>query len=44
MGWGEYILAFAVFFASHALPVRPAIKARIVARIGARGFSLAYSA
>ncbi|MEZ5720729.1 MAG: NnrU family protein [Paracoccaceae bacterium] len=44
MGWGEYILAFAVFFASHALPVRPAIKSRIVARTGARGFSLAYSA
>ncbi len=44
MGWTELILAFAVFFLSHAVPVRPAIKRRIVARIGARGFSLAYSA
>lgn len=44
MGWLEFLLAFAAFFASHALPVRPAIKAQIVSRIGARGFSLAYSA
>ena len=43
-GWLEYILAFAAFLASHALPVRPAVKARIVTRIGARGFTLAYSA
>ena len=40
MGWLEYILAFAAFFATHAIPVRPPVKARI----GARGFSLAYSA
>lgn len=43
-GWTEFIAAFAVFFASHALPVRPAVKRPIVARIGVRGFSLAYSA
>lgn len=43
-GWGEFILAFAVFFASHAVPVRPPVKARAVAVIGARGFSWAYSA
>ncbi|GKY86256.1 NnrU family protein [Sinisalibacter aestuarii] len=43
-GWSGFILAFAVFFVSHSLPVRPAVKARIVALIGARGFSLAYSA
>ncbi|SMH45416.1 NnrU family protein [Maritimibacter sp. HL-12] len=43
-GWGEYILAFAVFFISHGVPVRPAVKARLVARLGARGFSIAYSA
>jgi len=43
-GWGEFVAAFAVFFASHALPVRPGIKAPIVRRIGARGFSLGYSA
>lgn len=43
-GWLEYTLAFATFFASHVLPVRPPVKARIVTLIGARGFSLAYSA
>jgi uncharacterized membrane protein len=43
-GWLEYTLAFAAFFASHALPVRPPVKARIVALIGAPGFTLAYSA
>lgn len=44
MGWLEYIAAFAVFFASHAIPVRPAVKARILRVIGPRGFSLAFSA
>jgi len=43
-GWAAYLLAFAVFFASHAIPVRPAVKARITALIGPRGFTLAYSA
>lgn len=43
-GWGEFIAAFTMFFVSHALPVRPAIKAWITALIGARGFTLAYSA
>ncbi len=42
-GWLEYGLAFAAFFASHAIPVRPPVKARIVTLIGARGFTLAYS-
>lgn len=44
LGWGEFITALVVFFASHAIPVRPAVKGAIVGRIGARGFSLAYSA
>lgn len=43
-GWGEFIAAFVVFFASHAIPVRPQIKGPIVALIGPRGFSLVYSA
>lgn len=43
-GWGQYIAAFAVFFLSHTLPVRPPVKAAIVARIGGKGFTLAYSA
>lgn len=42
--WGEFIAAFAVFFASHSIPTRPAIKSRVVALIGSTGFTLAYSA
>lgn len=42
-GWGSFILAFVVFFLSHAIPVRPPVKPWIVARIGARGFGIAYS-
>lgn len=43
MGWGEFIAAFAVFFLSHSVPLRPNIKAWIVARAGAGGFTLGYS-
>lgn len=42
-GWLEFALALGVFFASHALPVRPPVKPWLVARLGARGFALAYS-
>ena len=42
--WGEFIAAFAVFFLSHTIPVRPPVKSRIVAAIGSVGFTLAYSA
>lgn len=44
MAWAEFILAFAVFFASHSLPVRPPVKPWLVARLGRWGFTLAYSA
>lgn len=43
-GWAEYFVAFIAFFVSHAIPVRPAVKGAIVARIGTQGFTLAYSA
>lgn len=43
MDWVEYILGFAFFFASHSIPTRPSTKARLVSRLGARGFTLAYS-
>ncbi|PKP81548.1 MAG: NnrU family protein [Alphaproteobacteria bacterium HGW-Alphaproteobacteria-2] len=43
-GWSEYAAAWAVFLASHALPVRPPLRPWLVARLGARGFTLAYSA
>ncbi len=42
-GWGSYALAWVVFLASHALPVRPPVKAWLVAKLGPRGFTLAYS-
>lgn len=44
MGWSEFIAAFALFFLSHALPVRPPLRPRLEAVLGARGFTLAYSA
>ncbi len=44
MGWAEFAAAFAVFFLSHALPVRPPLQPRLEAALGARGFTLAYSA
>ena len=42
--WAELAAAFAVFLLSHSLLVRPANKARLVAALGPRGFTLAYSA
>jgi len=44
MAWLSFAGIFALFFLSHSIPVRPAIKSRVTARIGARGFTLAYSA
>jgi len=44
MAWLSLAGVFALFFLSHSIPVRPAIKTRMVAQIGARGFTLAYSA
>jgi uncharacterized membrane protein len=43
-GWGEFVAAFAVFFLSHSIPTRPGVKGALVARLGARGFTLASSA
>ncbi|MBO6604365.1 MAG: NnrU family protein [Roseicyclus sp.] len=44
MAWAEFALAFTVFFASHALPVRPPLRPWLEARLGQRGFAFAYSA
>lgn len=43
-GWGAFTAAWAVFLLSHALPVRAPVKPWLVARLGAAGFALAYSA
>ena len=44
MDWGEYVLAFAGFFLSHSLPVRPPLRPWLVGRLGPAGFVIAYSA
>lgn len=41
-GWGGFALAFAGFMVSHSVPVRPAVKARLVAVLGRAGFGMAY--
>lgn len=43
MGWIEFIAAFAAFFLTHAIPVRPPVKPWLVAHLGARGFTIVYS-
>ncbi|MDQ7070079.1 MAG: NnrU family protein [Rhodobacterales bacterium] len=42
-GWGEFIAGFAVFFVSHAVPVRGSIKSGISTLISPRGFTIVYS-
>lgn len=42
-GWSEFIAAYGVFLATHAIPVRPPVKPYLTARLGRPGFSLAYS-
>lgn len=41
--WLDFIAALAVFLLSHAIPVRPPVRTWLVARLGARGYFLAYS-
>ena len=41
--WTEFSGALLAFFALHSIPVRPAIKSRIVDLVGARPFTLIYS-
>jgi uncharacterized membrane protein len=43
-GWAEFALALCTFLASHALPVRPPVRRRMVGTLGERGFTIAYSA
>jgi uncharacterized membrane protein len=41
--WFEFVAALLVFLAAHAIPMRPPIRARLVAVLGARGFTFVYS-
>ena len=43
-GWGEFAGALALFLGSHAVPGRPALKARIIAGIGRRGYLVVFNA
>lgn len=43
MQWHEFVTAYAVFFVSHSIPVRPPVRSWLYARLGKAGFTLAYS-
>ncbi len=43
-GWGGFALAFAVFFLSHSVPIRPPLRPVLERALGRRGFAAAYSA
>ncbi|KIC13616.1 NnrU family protein [Leisingera sp. ANG-Vp] len=43
MGWLEFTAALTLFLASHAIPVRPPVRPWLVARLGLRGYIIAYS-
>jgi uncharacterized membrane protein len=42
--WLAFAGVFALFFATHSIPVRPPVKRRLVNLIGPRGFTATYSA
>ncbi|MFD2741154.1 NnrU family protein [Sulfitobacter aestuarii] len=43
MSWLIFAGVFALFFATHSIPVRPEVKSRISDQIGARRFGIGYS-
>ena len=43
-GWLEFSVAYAAFFLTHSLPVRPPLRPLLQATLGPSGFTLAYSA
>lgn len=42
-GWAEFVMAYALFFASHGLPVQPPVRRRLVVILGERLFLILYS-
>ena len=44
MGWLEFPAAYAVFFLTHSLPIRPPLRPVLQSALGPRGFTLVYSA
>lgn len=43
-GWGEFAGVFALFLASHAIPARPALKARLIAVLGRPAYLALFNA
>ncbi|MEH6507776.1 MAG: NnrU family protein [Sulfitobacter litoralis] len=43
MTWAGYAAVFAAFFLTHSIPIKPTVKSRVIAKIGAGGFGMAYS-
>ena len=43
-GWGEMTLALTAFFASHAVPARPAVRRSLQAHLGGAAYGVLYSA
>ncbi|MCB1368997.1 MAG: NnrU family protein [Rhodobacteraceae bacterium] len=43
MAWSGLVLAFAVFFISHSLPIRPPLRPILERALGPRGFTFAYA-
>jgi uncharacterized membrane protein len=44
MRWGEFIVAFALFFASHVVPARPTVREWLICHIGKMPYLWGYSA
>ncbi|MEZ5883312.1 MAG: NnrU family protein [Paracoccaceae bacterium] len=42
-GWTEFILAFAAFLGSHAIPARPRLRGWLIARMGRAGYVAVFS-
>lgn len=42
-GWGEFLLVWVLFMASHLVPANPRLKAGLIARLGRRGWVWAFS-
>lgn len=43
MGWLEFALAWVAFFVTHSMPLRPSVRPWFQAKLGRRGFTIAYS-
>ncbi len=42
-GWGQFTAALIVFLLSHAIPVRPPVRAWLISKLGKAGYLAAYS-